>query len=67
MFIGKTLKNPDYALERFRLKIGGEPESGVRAEVDKTEQPYELFSTMGKRNTTAHVKPCEPSLWGVTA
>lgn len=67
ILIGKILTEPEYALEKFRLKIAGEPESGVRAKVDETEQPYELFSTMGKRNTTAHVKPCEPSLWGVAA
>lgn len=27
--------------------------------VDKEEKPYELFSTMGKRNTTAHLKSFE--------
>ena len=28
--------------------------------VDDTERPIEMFSTMGKRNTTAHLKPFEP-------
>lgn len=31
--------------------------------VDKEEKPYELFSTMGKRNTTAHLKSFEPRQW----
>ena len=31
--------------------------------VDKEEKPYEYFSTMGKRNTTAHLKSFEPRQW----
>ena len=31
--------------------------------VDTEEKPYEIFSTMGKRNTTAHLKSFEPRQW----
>lgn len=31
--------------------------------VDTEEKPYEIFSTMGKRNTTAHLKSFEPCQW----
>lgn len=58
----KKIQNDfDYAEERFR--IGFNDLEGIF--VLEEETPIEVMSTMGKRNTTAHVKFREPSLLGV--
>lgn len=60
--IQKVKDNPEYALDHFRLYV-----DYYGLHIADEELPIELFSTMGKRNTTAHVKPCEPCLMGVAA
>lgn len=55
----KLIKNADEKLqELLTIKID---ENGIH--VNTEEKPYEYFSTMGKRNTTAHVKSFEPRQW----
>lgn len=48
-------KNPKVVMEKMGLSV-----IGKTVVVDMTERPIEMFSTMGKRNTTAHLKPFEP-------
>ncbi|MCH5167441.1 MAG: hypothetical protein J1F35_06050 [Erysipelotrichales bacterium] len=58
--ISKVKQDPEFALDHFRLIY-----DYYGLHVIEEELPIELFSTMGKRNTTAHVKFREPSLLGV--
>ena len=54
VLIGKILDNPEFAEERFRLKIEGVPEARIRIEVIEEELPIELFSTMGCRTASSN-------------
>lgn len=62
-------EHPDYedylSLEGYHDCIGDHWEIKVKPAEKFTR--YEVMSTMGKRNTTAHLKPLEPCLMGVTA